>query len=156
MTIQDLGSIGEFVAAIATLATLVYLAVQIRQNTASVRSASAKQILQGIAEFNQFISSDPALTDLWWHGTDPDALSEQEWRRFLHVASSLILRLELMFINHREGLLPVQVWEAQVNSMRHLLALPAMQRWFSEYGSMVHADFRYFVEELTRKRDPAA
>ncbi len=156
MTIQDLGSIGEFVAALATLATLLYLAIQIRQNTASVRSASAQQILQGIAEFNQFISSDLSLIDLWWRGSEPDALSEQEWHRFLALASSFILRLELMFINHREGLLPVQVWEAQVNGMRHVLAAPAMQRWFSEYGSMVHADFRYFVEELTRKRDPAA
>ena len=33
MTIQDLGSIGELIAAVATLATLVYLAVQIRQNS---------------------------------------------------------------------------------------------------------------------------
>ena len=30
MTIQDLGSIGELVAAIATIATLAYLAIQIR------------------------------------------------------------------------------------------------------------------------------
>ena len=35
VTIQDLGSIGEFVAAIATVATLVYLAIQIRSNTAA-------------------------------------------------------------------------------------------------------------------------
>ncbi len=40
MTIQDLGSIGELVAAIATLATLGYLAVQIRQNTRSMRAAA--------------------------------------------------------------------------------------------------------------------
>ena len=31
MDIQDLGSIGEFVAAIATLATLIYVALQIRK-----------------------------------------------------------------------------------------------------------------------------
>lgn len=30
MTIQDLGSIGELVAALATLVTLVYLAIQVR------------------------------------------------------------------------------------------------------------------------------
>jgi hypothetical protein len=64
--------------------------------------------------------------------------------------------MELMFINHREGLLPVQVWEAQINSMRHMLVMPAMQRWFSEFGSMVHADFRHFVEDLTRGGDPSA
>ena len=40
MTVQDLGSIGEFVAAIATLATLIYLALQIRQNTKTVRASA--------------------------------------------------------------------------------------------------------------------
>ena len=33
MTLQDLGSIGELVGALATIATLVYLAIQIRANT---------------------------------------------------------------------------------------------------------------------------
>ena len=37
MTIQDLGSIGELIAAIATVATLIYLAVQIRANTTALR-----------------------------------------------------------------------------------------------------------------------
>ena len=40
MTLEDLGNVGEFTAAIATLVTLVYLALQIRQNTRSVRSAA--------------------------------------------------------------------------------------------------------------------
>ena len=37
MTIQELGSLGELVAAIATLATLIYLALQIGANTTAVR-----------------------------------------------------------------------------------------------------------------------
>ena len=40
MTIQDLGSIGELIAAIATVATLLYLAFQIRQNTKTVRASA--------------------------------------------------------------------------------------------------------------------
>ena len=40
MTIQDLGSIGELIAAIATLATLVYLAAQIRQNMRAIMATS--------------------------------------------------------------------------------------------------------------------
>ena len=41
MTIEDLGNIGELIAAIATLITLAYLAMQIRQNTKSVMGARA-------------------------------------------------------------------------------------------------------------------
>ena len=40
MSIQDLGSIGELIAALATVATLAYLAVQIRQNTRALRGAA--------------------------------------------------------------------------------------------------------------------
>ncbi len=38
VTIQDLGSIGELIAAVATVATLVYLAIQIRANTTAIHS----------------------------------------------------------------------------------------------------------------------
>jgi hypothetical protein len=33
MTVMELGALGEFVGSIAVIATLIYLALQIRQNT---------------------------------------------------------------------------------------------------------------------------
>ena len=44
MDIQDLGSIGELIAALATLATLVYLATQIRQNTNQLKGEAIREI----------------------------------------------------------------------------------------------------------------
>ena len=46
MTIEDLGNLGDLVAAIATVATLIYLAQQIRRNSKSVEGASAQAILE--------------------------------------------------------------------------------------------------------------
>ena len=128
------------------------LAVQIRQNTNAVRSAAAQQLLEGIAELNQFLGSDPQITDLWWRGTgNPGSLSEQEWCRFIHIASTMIRRMELLFLNHRLGLMDPQVWEAQNNSMERWLSTPGIQRWFSEFGTAVHAEFReYVVAQATR------
>lgn len=40
MTLEQLANLGEFISAIAVIASLIYLAVQIRQNTKSVRSAT--------------------------------------------------------------------------------------------------------------------
>jgi hypothetical protein len=42
LTIQDLGSIGELIAAIATVATLAYLALQIRQNTRAIQGSALR------------------------------------------------------------------------------------------------------------------
>ncbi len=38
LTIQDLGAIGELLGSVAVLATLIYLAMQTRQNTAAIRA----------------------------------------------------------------------------------------------------------------------
>ena len=46
MTIEQLGSLGEIIAAIATLATLGYLALQIRLNAKSVRGSIAQGVIE--------------------------------------------------------------------------------------------------------------
>jgi hypothetical protein len=57
VTLGELGSLGEFLAAIAALATLIYLAVQIRQ----VLAADIRQL--GVPEFCSILASGPL-----WHG----------------------------------------------------------------------------------------
>ena len=86
MSIQDLGSIGEFVAALATLATLVYLAIQIRQNTKQVeegtRAAKASAVSTGLQLVNAnrlAIYRDENVASIWSRGLeDPYALEPLE------------------------------------------------------------------------------
>ena len=47
MTIAELGALGEFLGSILTLATLAYLAVQIRQNTAQQKREELVSIQHG-------------------------------------------------------------------------------------------------------------
>jgi len=47
VNIQDLGSLGELIGAIATVATLVYLAIQVRANTRSNEASSVQHMLDG-------------------------------------------------------------------------------------------------------------
>lgn len=47
MTILELGALGEFVGSVLTLATLAYLAVQIRQNTAQQKREELVSIQHG-------------------------------------------------------------------------------------------------------------
>jgi hypothetical protein len=60
MNLQDLGSLGEFVGSIAVVLSLLYLAVQIRQNTATERTSSRQTIL------------DTFYTALWDLGASPE------------------------------------------------------------------------------------
>ena len=46
MTIMELGALGEFLGAIGVIATLVYLAVQVRQNTHSIEVSQRLALAQ--------------------------------------------------------------------------------------------------------------
>ncbi len=56
MTLQDSGSLGELVGAIATVATLAYLAVQIRSNTHAVRSSAAQSVHESFATWYRMLA----------------------------------------------------------------------------------------------------
>jgi len=53
MTVFELGAIGEFIGAIAVLVTLIYLAMQIKQNTLSVDEARKATIAQSYIQISQ-------------------------------------------------------------------------------------------------------
>ncbi len=46
MTLMELGALGEFLGSIAVLATLIYLSVQLRQNTRSIRASEKLALAQ--------------------------------------------------------------------------------------------------------------
>ena len=74
MSIQDIGSLGEFVAALATVITLIYLSAQIKQNNLITKAQFGHGLTQRLydrffntakdKEFAEFIAKDWAAEDL--------------------------------------------------------------------------------------------
>ncbi len=61
MTLEDLGNIGEFVGAVGVVVTLVYLAVQIRRNTISVRASTFQEAVRDVATLSDLLATDAEL-----------------------------------------------------------------------------------------------
>jgi hypothetical protein len=76
MTIQDWGALGEIIGAIAVVASLVYLAIQIRQNThkisqsiESTRLAAFERNVESGNRIRELILLNPDVADLLERGT---------------------------------------------------------------------------------------
>jgi hypothetical protein len=83
MSIQDLGALGELAAAIATIATLLYLAIQVRQNNTNLQESTSASINQGFASINSRLSSDGEFVEIFIRGReDLEALNAVELERF--------------------------------------------------------------------------
>lgn len=88
---EAIGAVGQMAGAIALVATLLYLAIQIRQNAQSIRSTTAFWVNQALAEINRRVSNDPEFADLLLRGMkDYRELSEVERVRFASFVYDMI------------------------------------------------------------------
>ena len=61
MTLEDLGNLGEIIAAIATVATLIYLAVQIRASNRLARAEASRSPNSDLNSLNAAFGTDPTF-----------------------------------------------------------------------------------------------
>jgi len=91
MSIQDLGALGEMVAAIATIATLIYLAIQIRQNNRNLQESTSASVNQGWASINSRLSGNEQLPEIFIRGReDLEALNPVELERFRALVQDIL------------------------------------------------------------------
>ena len=85
MNIQELGSLGELIAAIATAATLFYLALQIRRSTKATQAATMDTILADWRAYEREVFIlNPQNVELWRRALSKILADVRFW----HVADS--------------------------------------------------------------------
>jgi hypothetical protein len=151
MTLQDLGDIGEFIGALAVVASLIYLAVQLRQNTKQMaengeeaKLAALERAVQTASQLRFAMIRDAGVADIWLRGsrglTD---LSEQESLRFYLLVSDLLFNHETYFM--RCQLTDPERWPQWRSALRQLLVYPG----FQETVKLITPDLKpAFAEEV--------
>ena len=158
MTIQDLGSIGELFGAIATIATLVYLATQIRHNTKAARSDSAWSATVALAELSEGIAASPQLADLVMRAhdpaTNPEDLSDSEFAQIYFVCRSVLFKYEGQWFYWKEGTLSDEMWQNRRRWAKAFVSLPVPGRvWEREMAQ--HQYSAGFIESIESMESPA-
>jgi hypothetical protein len=154
VTIQDLGSIGEFITALATLVTLVYLAFQIRQNTSQIRENSnlvranvASMMAAQTSESIEFIFN-PGAVELMAEGAkDFHSLPLADRMKFDSVNHQMMTRFESLFVHYKLGLLTEGQWAAKRTTLERRLVFRGVQQWWERSKEEYEPDFRRFVTE---------
>ena len=154
MTIQDLGSIGELVGAVATVATLAYLAIQIRSNTNAVRSAAAQSVHEAFATWYRMIAADEGLAEVNAKGLrDWSELTEVERARCVATFMAILLCGQDAHIKWREGELAPELWTGWEYVMQNLLLAPGGKVFWKERGYLFGDAFRSYVDDDVMHRD---
>ena len=131
MNWDALGAVGEIVAAVAVVVTLGYLAVQIRQNTDSVRAATIQDIVREGNVFVRDLALHPDLARIWRSGLDSlETLSAEEREQFHFLILSFYRRVENTYHQSRRRLMDESDVAGFLTSSFYALARPGAREWW--------------------------
>ena len=127
MNWEAVGSIGEAVGAAGVLASLVYLAVQIRQNTLLMRG-TIRQQLTAASQQNMYHWAE--CTDLVAKLRNGAELEMEEHLRLTQMCRATFRGWANYSYQHRIGLLDSSEWDGMAVTIRMFLSAPwTMKEW---------------------------
>ena len=137
MNWDAIAAVGEIIGAVAVVVSLVYLAAQIRQNTAQVESqaraqqvASTSSIHNTFTAFRSLIAGSADNADLWARGqADLSSLTPAERTRFDFLMVEMLWTFSMPWLFVDQGILGEEYREVVRSSLRPYLG-PGAQAWW--------------------------
>lgn len=134
MNWEAIGTISEIIGAAAVVITLIYVAVQIRQNTSSVRAAGYQEWLAANLELNT-AAADQTMSRLFVLGNaDSSNLSEESFVSFAMWNLGVMQMAQATNYLYKSGSLDRELWEAEMNRAAGILAFPGVRQWWDAGG----------------------
>jgi len=133
MSIQDVGAIGEVAGAFLVGITLIYLAVQLRQNTNSVEMSALSGWLSARIAINEAMSKIDGET-LLSGMQDSRSLTPSNFHEFGLMFQTYAMQGQVTHLLFKRGLVPKALWEIEMGTTKGLLSSSGVCQWWEVAG----------------------
>jgi hypothetical protein len=140
---DSVGALAELVGAIATLAMLVYLTMQLRQNTKAIQSSSFHAANVALSENFAKTPSEALSKYKDWEECD-----EGEKLAQLESMARHFTMYETMYYLNRDGTLNSELWESRSEHILLMLEYANGQVFWKERRHWFARSFRDYVDNL--------
>jgi hypothetical protein len=152
MSWEMLAALGQLAAVFVGIPSLIYLAVQIREQTKERRQSAVHALTVQRGDLTGSLHDNPETAAIFLRGmlsfTDLDVVSKLRFSAFFN---RLINIFEGMYFSHRQGILTGSSWRAVERTMSDLIAYPGVQQWWETRRHWHTEEFDHLVGELIAK-----
>ncbi len=165
MTLEELAYISQIIGVVAVFASLIFVGVQVRQNSeqikANTRSIKASAAFEGThswASTNEMVvadvSDDVLLTAISTYdpGKTWSDFSEIDRARNTLLQRALFQKLEGLYFLHKYGNLDKAIWDARLSWAAGVVKLPFYRQWW-EFEKTQNIWSGEFVAVIETARD---
>jgi hypothetical protein len=149
MTLQDFASIGELVGAVGVIISLIYVATQVRQNTAALRASSITGVTDRTADSMGMVATDPELSKLLGKAVAGDSpLEPDEKMRFELLMGVWFTHWQGMHRQISGGAIDEELFNAWLPVIAFYARNPRVSDWLASSRSALTPEFREFLTQL--------
>ncbi len=147
MSLEGWAAVAEIVGAIAVVATLIYLAIQVKQNTGAIQSSNAMVLHNNISDLARDVARDRELGGIIVRAlAGTDELSPAEKMASYGWFYTFLKTGELAHMRYRSGDLEKKYWDATLVFFRAYWQTPGFREYWAHRKAAFTPDFQSAVE----------
>ena len=149
MSLEQASFFAQIVSAIAVFASLVFVGLQVRQNTNAVRAASSQAHSAMYHGLTDNLVNHEDFAQIWWKGVEGlEQLHEGEIVRFFAFSSSIFRFFESSRVQWLRGQLDAEHWHTVEQHAIALAVKPGVQSFWQLRKHWHCEAFRRWYESL--------
>jgi hypothetical protein len=149
MNWEAIGSIAEAAGVLFVLISVLYLAVQVRQNTVAAKGASHHAVTDSFNSISSLIASETQMARLWRLGNSGlENLTEDEAISFGFLCLMYMRVFETIFYQRKVGTMEEQLYLAEEKTLMWWVPQPGYKSWWASNPISFSDEFREYVAEL--------
>jgi len=150
--LSEWANIAEIIGAVAIIISLMYVSIQVRDNTNAIRSAATNDAATAVQSWYMTIGSNEQTSIVFYHGmTQPDTLTHEQMFQFIMITHAAFLGFQNSFELAEQGTLDPEINESITNTLLATKDLPGYKIYWRQRGPQLNKRFREFIDNLNSR-----
>ena len=148
--------LAQISAGIAVVLSLIYVGIQLKQNTRAIRLTTMESVLQQFREHEALVCQSGEVADIFWRGhQDPSALNGPEVMRYHQLCNYYYKSFENANFQYRDGVLDEENWSSLKQFFIDVGNLPGMRQYWNSRNHWYSTKFQAFMSgEIITAQSP--
>ena len=152
MNWEMLAAIGQLAAVVVGIPSLIYLAVQIREQTKERRQSAVNALTVQWGDLTRSLHDTAEFPAIFLRAVQSfDDLDPVSKLRFSAFENRFFKNFEGMYFSHRNGILTEPLWGEIERTMTDFLAYPGVCQWWETRRHWHTEEFAHVVDEIIAK-----
>jgi len=151
--IDGLVNAAEIIGGIAVIASLIFVARQMRETNLNTREANYRQVMEHNIQMGRLIGSDPTIANLYRRGCgDMNQLNSDERWQFGSLMMAMFCDFNQHYTMHKQNRLDLEFWRSIEHNIGFYLDRPGVQNWWESQPFALDASFTKYIDSLVAAR----